>query len=640
MNNVHSEKFVDEIKNAKNHLELERYNVGDEIVIDEFSGESITLRGCTFENDVKFKSVDLSCGIRLFGCTFRGNMEFNNITISKIDFERKDGDVNDSLLLSNCKIEGQLAIHNKSQIIRNIHIKDDSEINKLYLRKSRCIEGGIQISNTIINKVRSFSQCIFINDIRFDYCFFKGQIRFENNDTSDYSFMNSVFEKDVWIWAGIVKNGVTFNGGEFKDTFRIEAIETNEGSNLSIFDAKFHDTFTIDYEYYLEELKIHDGPRSIWIKDSNFTNGIRINGCKDKFSPFEKINKIQLDCSNKLIGDIEISNFSLNDCVIQGTLTNSTILINDITTKKLTISKFFNKSTIQFVNFYPFITQSSNVKNMLEINSSVLGQTHFNNSSLNFDVVKIVTSDLSGINTSNLTWFQDSKLFDYEPNDLSKHLITRIESGDFISVENVQMNFATTVKLKSRVNSSNLRNSLSSELTRQFCIYFSLISKRELYRQLKHAMDQQGNKIQSLEFMRYEMVYYLKELKRKSLFNQNRLIMELGRTNSHGMSWSKPFWILMGITLFFSCALILTSSHHLELSIASSWSDLKLSWNTIVRNFNYFPKLLNPTIRLSTIVDEEYANSTLVNFLFIMYKIIYAFFIFQIIVAFRKYIRK
>lgn len=610
MNNVHAEKFVNDIKNAKSHLELTKYKVSDKVIIDDFNGQSITLRGCTFDKDVKFDSIDLSCGIRLIDCAFKGNIEFNNITISKVDFDLKDADVNDSLLLSNCKIERQFAIHNKSQIIRNIHIKDGSEINQLFLTELRCKEGGIQISNSTINEVKTFSQCSFVNHIRFDNCIFKGQIRFENNDTSDYSFINSIFEKDVWIWAGQVKRGVTFNGGEFKDTFRIEAIRTEGGSNLSIFDAKFYDTFTIDYEYYREDLKINDGPKTIWIKNSIFNNKLVLHGKKEKFSPYQ-LQKMHIQCTDKLKGEIVTENFIIHELIIDGTNKYASLHFIDNSYSNIRIEKFSNYSSVQFINLNAFTEPKEQPS--LKINNSYLGQTQFINTSFKHFRVSIINSDVGKIILSNVIWF-----------DLDQIDTTKIRFGNhwhfvlshlFTSNKTMHKHYGDYVAIPQNI--------------------------RETFRQLKFASEQQGNRIQALKFRQFEMLYYLYELRlSKKFFNQDRIILELGRSNSHGLNWVKPVLILLGITTVYTCIYAWYTSPLLGFRPATSWLDIRLTFTELWYNLNIFPKLLNPINSLDNIIGDQYSKSRFLNFLDVSFKIIYAFFVFQIISAFRKYIWK
>jgi hypothetical protein len=153
--------------------------------------------------------------------------------------------------------------------------------------------------------------------------------------------------------------------------------------------------------------------------------------------------------------------------------------------------------------------------------------------------------------------------------------------------------------------------------------------KRELFRQLKHSMHQQGNTIQSLVFKQYEMIFFTNELRlSKSLFNKDRLIMELSVTNAHGQNWIKPLLLLtLLVTPLFGCLLII---------VKNSGFDNFLS--NICSNKHIFVYLLNPTFSLKDIFGEHIFSGYLMA-VSIFYRAVYAFFLFQIISAFRKFIK-
>jgi len=163
-------------------------------------------------------------------------------------------------------------------------------------------------------------------------------------------------------------------------------------------------------------------------------------------------------------------------------------------------------------------------------------------------------------------------------------------------------------------------------------------NNKEVLRQLKHINDNSGNRIQSLYFKQLELKTYAKELwHTKTIFNKDRLILEFSRTNNFGQSWTKPTFILLLITSIFGAVMQIVNSPELSITPSFSLIDIKHTWQVIYSNIEIIPKLLNPTHKLENIINDQVNHPFALYSIDIIYKIVYAFFVFQIINAFRKF---
>lgn len=166
------------------------------------------------------------------------------------------------------------------------------------------------------------------------------------------------------------------------------------------------------------------------------------------------------------------------------------------------------------------------------------------------------------------------------------------------------------------------------------------VNLRETYRQLKYAMQKQGNHIQALRFKALEHETHCSELKhtgRKGDRWDSRLLWS-NRSNKHGLDWRRPikylFWanVLAGIIYCFGTVAVYGHS-------LNCWSTV---WHVFRTHWGEFFTILNPTHRFDLLFREgdvthtSHAYNTLqaVDY---FYRLVVSYFIFQTISAFRKY---
>ncbi|MEL7005205.1 MAG: hypothetical protein AAFN93_21085, partial [Bacteroidota bacterium] len=151
---------------------------------------------------------------------------------------------------------------------------------------------------------------------------------------------------------------------------------------------------------------------------------------------------------------------------------------------------------------------------------------------------------------------------------------------------------------------------------------------REGCRQLKQAMKDHHDQVSELQFHAREMEAYRQIVRKQDFlknFNDN-ITLAAGWTNSFGLNWLKPVLLFLIVT-FITYAIIL-SAHY---NISPLSRDFFFFWNWV----DYF-MLFNPTHRtIQLSIGSKIEGG--VAFLDFISRIISAFFLYQIITAFRKF---
>jgi hypothetical protein len=163
--------------------------------------------------------------------------------------------------------------------------------------------------------------------------------------------------------------------------------------------------------------------------------------------------------------------------------------------------------------------------------------------------------------------------------------------------------------------------------------------QREVYRQLKYASDKQNDRIQMLEFQAQELECFKHEVfSNKSFPVGDQLILWLSQTNDFGLNWIKPVvWILL-LTVAFYVPLVICASSNLTWYPATSSSDVRFTLSELLdRKVAILPQMFNPTRNLKQMFTGELSLGTYTWDA--IHRIVLAFFIVQIVSAFRKYFK-
>lgn len=455
-------------------------------------------------------------------------------------------------------------------------------------------KAGISIKNSEIFDLCDLSGNHIENiGIDFQNCHLKCPVRFSSNITPTLAFTGkeSIYEKDIRIWNDS-HDSIVWNDGTFKSEIDISAVKI--AKHFSLIGSTFEDKFKFNRKDNNAQVRNLSLPEEIYIQDCSFNNGFEFNG--DKF----KGNKLKINFSEKSSGVIDIQDTFFKEVELKGNNFNNSVFLRDCSYDKLTFEKFFNRSLISLNNNNPI--SNDGLPKELKIENSNLGNTEFYDFDFSvYPVVRVIDSRIDNIYTFGVEWFDKNQL-------------------------HVDEEETSTLKILSQ--------------------------KREIYRQLKLAAEKQSDKITSLFFKSREIQLHrdVLENKKEQSFSgkkiqllswfqkQSDLIsINLGKTNYHGQNWILPLIWIIAITLAFYPFLMILSDP--KISIAWDWTPQgwNLFWDKFGEHGKAIPQLFNPARRLSDLFENT--NSIWLHFLDGLHRIILAFFIFQIVSAFRKFVK-
>lgn len=560
------------------------------------AGQPLKIIDQKITNKVNLKKDIIATGVIIENCIFEDIVIFENIDLNcGIEFRnctfKKTFSINDCksenydyefnfnnshLEFINTTIEG-LYFNGANKIQRGIGIQNNSIINSLKVETIICSMGSFEIHDSTVNNHFDISLAKIQNNISIrGNSIINSKIRFENIQVNSLVFTDAKFNNDIHIWAGKVEN-FTFNDGVFNDDLTITGVPISK--NLTVIGSDFKKSITFNL---WDETNNKQGKLSkIYISSAKFGEQFIING-----NDYE-IDEIIIKASKQLEGALYFNSSNFLNAEISGDNYNSNIVFNHCNFNKLGFDFFYNYSTLSIIS-----AKSFGVNSILTIAHSNLGKFHLFNVFLNtFEKINIFNSVLTEIITANVKWFDDSKL--------------------------------------------NPDNSTSLHTFEQ---------RKEIYRQLKYALDKQGNRISSLHFKALEMKTYKQEsfIKvkwYKRIFDINRFVLWVGQTNDFGLNWLKPVLLSFLCSIVFHFLIIVGISNELGYRINLNCCSVQRTWEIYSENLNSLPQLMNPAHILSRIYPTYTNFSFTVHFLDYILKIILAFFIFQTVSAFRKYMK-
>lgn len=566
-----------------------------EITISQ-AGQPLIIKDQTITNKVDLRNNIIATGVVIENCIFEEVVFFEKIDLNcGVEFKncifKKTFSINDCtaskyddkfnfnnshLEFTTTKIEG-LYFNGENKIERGISIKENSTINALQVRTVICKMGGFSINNSTINNKLDISQAKIQNDLSIrGNSIIDAKIRFENIVVSSLVLTDATFNKDIHIWAGKISN-LTFNDGIFNDDLFITGVPIS--NHLTIIGTEFKKS--INFKLWDDTNKKVGKLSKIYIQSGKFGEQFIVNGNNYKIEEFT------IETSKQLEGDIYFNSSQIQTTKISGNNYKSNIVFNHCNFNQLNFDFFYNYSTVSIISAKGFGDESN-----LTIQHSNLGKTHLFNVFLDsFDKINIYNSVLIDIIIANVKWFSKEKL-NPELSD-SQHTYEQ---------------------------------------------------KKEIYRQLKYALEKQGNRIASLHFKGLEMSTFKQESFAKikwykKIFNIDRFVLWVGQTNDFGLNWFKPVLFALGFSILFHLLIVIGVSE--ELSYIPNWSYESLINTLKIYNDNLskLPQLMNPAHLLNKVFPGKTDISFSAHFLDYLLKIILAFFIFQIISAFRKYIK-
>lgn len=564
-------------------MELSEKFIVDNIKIKASRIHFINIR---FRNDVIFQIQGFDGTLRFSNCELE-SLEFKSCNSDgKAQLAIVDSNIHIILLIENCNLPNTRVALYRSKI-NQITFEDISlENNKIDL---------FEIESNYIEFENTNTKTISLNNLnKRDRAL---DIYFTNTHAEDIDITNSsiskLYMKELWV-ATLV--------GFKKNTIEHFYFETPaRPCNLDFQKTNFTDAF----EIVLYDIQNMLSPKKYELNVIKFDNCDL--GKNARITGYEEVGTIE---------GIIIEGTAVTESIltISDLLVNSLRLAYDRSVKDLRLSNL-KVSTLSMVglrnsgelNFSNIVPYGENL--ILYIASSQPGNWKLIN--CNFKTLKRVViegSDLLGLRYASVEWFNREAL-QYD-GGLSAPIVT------YTRWQRFKRNYFEHIPREDR-EAAAARN------------------RREVYRMLKEAAENQKDRFRALRFQQEEMLaqgQYLRLTQR--FYSPERFVFWAGSSNNHGLSWWKPV-VLAGIcSIPFFIAIVIGGDPAISHNDLGTWA----TWKQIFSHSEVFPQLLNPVHSMDKMFPgvEVHWGTWWLDY---MHRLLMAFFIVQTVSAFRKYMK-
>lgn len=351
------------------------------------------------------------------------------------------------------------------------------------------------------------------------------------------------------------------------------------------------------------------------------------------------VDELIIDCKGNSIQKIKISNSIITTLIIKGNEYEDIELSSLTVDGQIQIDSQFKKFTLTGKSIVPSEQPPYYISRIL---FSVSSQT--NKGKYLFRDALIHKLEIYGVNNNSILFKSCSiniiNIRDFaNPGDLSLHNIDKINE---IHIENSSMGKAELLDVDlskpavSKIVSSNILDVVLIDtifpdvLTANTQTDFKGI--RDAFRQLKLASGKQGNRIQELKYEAFEMESYKRDKNAIKTLDEKAILLFNKLTNNHGQNWLIP---LLEI-------LILTIPAFMLIKLQLGYTFVFGSISAI--DFGqYLEFAFNPLHNFITIFGEDKTISSdrlgIARLIDVAAKIVSGLLIFQLIRAFRKYVK-
>jgi hypothetical protein len=523
--------------------------------------------------------------------------------IKKIVFNERvvirDAEINSGIFFIDCEFKKGIVFHNVKS----------TKYSSSYNSKNSSVLFSNCIASTIIFEVNCFfdRKITIENDCRIlekidlkltkivnaGFSIQESTINYIDISNSEFeiNFSNSTFLKSVRVDS--LKGNVALISNEFSGWLKFWNLECNFSFTLN--KNTFKDKFNIDGSR-IKNLSIHGDAfdkkaelenrdlsgnnletylNQIYITEAKFTEGFDFNGLG------KSIEKITLPITPEFVGVLKFVGWKVDMPHVSGVNQNLKLLFKNMSFRFFTIYDFTNYSDISFDKCNGFGDCT------LNLSDCDLGTTKFNEFDFDsFIKIRIDNATLDKIKPTSSNWFKEEAL----------------EIGD-------------------------------GTLTKQE----EFKRKREIYRQIKQALKNNGNQIDSLIFQAREMSSYRNELKNSKKYKwADRIVMTVSRSNDYGLNWGKPVIIVLAVTFIIYIILLPYLSNKIAYSLSFTLEDFKNTEDAFYSNLKTFWQLFNPIRKMDDTFGK--VDSGWIYCLDLLHRIFLGIMIFQIIKAFRKYV--
>lgn len=511
----------------------------------------------------------------------------------------RDVEINSGLFFINCEFKNGIVFHrvtstnyNSTYNSKNSSVLFSNCIASIIIFDNSFFERSIKIENNcrILEKI----DLKLTKIVNAGFNIQKSTINYIDISDSEFdiNFSKSTFLKPLRINS--LKGNVALISNEFSGWLKFWNIECNFSFilNKNTFKDKFNiegsriknlaihgDIFEKKGEFENRDLSgnsLETYLNEIYIAEAKFTEGFNFNGLG------KSIEKITIPLTPEFVGVLKFVGWKVDNTHISGVNQNLKLLFKSMSFRFFVINDFTNYSDISFdkCNGYGDCT--------LNLSDCDLGSTKFNE-------------------------------FDFD-----SFIEIRIDNATFDKIEPTSSNWFKNEVLKI----GNGTQTKQEEFKR----------KREVYRQIKQALKNNGNQIDSLIFQAREMSSYRNELKESKEYGfGDKIIMIVSQANDYGLNWVKPILIILGVTFIFYLIILPSISDTIGYTIAKDYTDLNNTWDSFINNSKLFWQLFNP-IRQVKLTYGENIESGWIYFLDLLHRIFLGIMIFQIIKAFRRHV--
>lgn len=570
--------------------------------------------------DIRDFEIEVNCNIQLTGREYK-KVKFINCSFLEGSFIYIPSGI--TLMLIDCDTKFDIGIHSNERESSNSEITisecrfeyldiSDIYLNKLRISNSKIVElkiGNIDIQYGVFSiynlevkgdvnlyEIRNIEK-IYIRNTSID-----GALDINDLENGELNVIKTTVGEEVDISKSKLAN-ITF------DRFNANGSVLINNSNITEYyleSSVFEKLFLIEYNFENNNIPLPSIDK-FELLSCSFNGGFYLN-IEAPNDELLIIKKLEITCTSSSSGDASFNQIEAKHCHFKGYNKNSTIILNKC---KLSYQCFF----FQFINDGKIVFNGDTWTETSEVFfvESYLGKTIF--IGVNFKIISHINfydSDISQIAFTSTKWMEEHAIF-----QLSKK-----------------------VEFKKDENLSQFPHLLDQKLEESNNAQLFYNNRRELFRQLKSASEKQNDRINTLGFLRLEMMAYRKYLhESKNAPLMDKFILAMEWTNDYGMNWVKPVLFAIGFT--FLLGIPITIALNPELPPLQFWLDCDCYFYEFISSYlKNFPQLLNPIHSL----DKMTQNPDIIPFYIIwidyLQRLIMAFFIVQTVSAFRKYIKK
>lgn len=590
---ISGDDFLALLRKASAAAPLKDYVVESNVYWDNrqpHTASDVIVENCHFKGGFNIVENELSGGIHFKDCSFDKTFRIQNTSF--FGFHSDQSGTNANLVVSHCIVD-ELSLIDRVFISRGIVIEDNSRIRKLELK-------GVQITgvgSTGINIVDSEIEEQFdVSNVKV-----KGWMRIDGSTIGAQPRIHAL-RADMFVVQGksVVKRDFQMSDCDFGS---LSIGESEWMDDVILKGIRIKEKLTLYRGQFQKDVKVHaldenNSPPSegslseVWIQSCDFGGAFSIYGNSTMFR-FSKLNIIS---TSSLKGSLRFINVQINEVELGGLNDSASIMFENGRCNKLTFNRFQNQGHLAFANWAGYEQMNSQLVSV----GSNLGATEFQNFPFtSFDTISITDSQWSNIVTSGVRWFTDEQLNTPEGN-----VPQFAHSKDPV------------------------------DLSRR---------KREIYRQLKHACEKQGDRVQALVFKAREMKAFAIEVWSEGRTRESDYwVLLAGVTNDFGLNWIRPLCLTVFITLLFYPLLVVAASPVLEWWPTFTIDSIQTTVEQMKAYSHIFFQLFNParvTERMLPPMPDDAPLHGSVYLLETLHRIILAFLIFQTISAFRKFVK-